>query len=65
MLNLGDLGSNYLPSIHIVPKLHFVQGFDGKEDFKSDFKEDLRFEEVSSTKNSKAEENRARHGRAP
>jgi len=40
-------------------------GFDGKEDFKSDFKEDLRFEEVSSTKNSKAEENRARHGRAP
>ena len=24
MLNLGDLGSNYLPSIHIMPKLCFV-----------------------------------------
>ena len=24
MSNLGDLGSNYLPSIHIVRKLHFV-----------------------------------------
>jgi len=24
MLNLGDLGSNYLPSIHIMPKLRFV-----------------------------------------
>jgi len=49
--------------------LSFLQekssGFDGKEDFTSDFKEDLRFEEVSNTKNSKVEENRARHDRAP
>ena len=46
MLNLGDLGSNYLPSIHFVPKLRLSSfqekslGFDGKEDFKSKFKED-------------------------
>jgi len=46
MLNLGDLGSNYLPSIHFVPKLHLSSfqekssGFDEKEDFKSKFKED-------------------------
>ena len=24
MLNLVDLGSNYLPFIHIMPKMHFV-----------------------------------------
>ena len=46
MLNLGDLGSNYLPLIHFVPKLRLSSfqekslGFDGKEDFKSKFKED-------------------------
>jgi len=46
MLNLVDLGSNYLPSIHFVPKLCFVSisgeiiRFDGKEDFKRKFKED-------------------------
>ena len=46
MLNLGDLGSNYLPSIHFVPKLRSSSfqekssGFDGKEDFESKFKED-------------------------
>jgi len=39
-------------------------GFDRKEDFTSDFKEDLRFEEALNTKNSKAKENRARHGQA-
>ena len=46
MLNLGDLGSNYLPSIHFVPKLRLssfqekLSDFDGKEDFKRKFKED-------------------------
>ena len=46
MLNLGDLGSHYLPSIHFVPKLHLSSfqekssGFNGKEDFKSKFKEE-------------------------
>ena len=44
MLNLVELGLNYLPLIHIVPKMRFLQekssGFDGKEEFKSDFKED-------------------------
>ena len=46
MLNLSDLGSNYLPSIHFVPELRLSSfqekssGFDGKEDFKSKFKED-------------------------
>jgi len=39
-------------------------GFDGKEDFKSNFKEDKRIEEAPSTKKSKTEENEARHGRA-
>jgi len=46
MLNLGGLGSNYLPSIHFVPKFRLSSfqekssGFDGKEDFKSKIKED-------------------------
>ena len=39
-------------------------GFNGKEDFKSNVKEDLRFEEAPSTKKNKTEENRARHDRA-
>jgi len=71
MLNLVKLGLNYLPLLLIVPKMRsfFISveiiRFDRKENFTSDFKEDLRFEEVPSIKNSKAEENRARHGRAP
>ena len=40
-------------------------GLDGKEDFKSNVKEDLRFEKALSTKKSKAEENKATHDRAP
>jgi len=38
--------SNYLPLIHIVPKMRSffisgeISGFDRKKDFKSDFKED-------------------------
>ena len=40
-------------------------GFDRKEDFKSDFKEYYRSEEAPSIKESKADENSRRHGRAP
>ena len=70
MLNLGELGSNYLPSIHFVPKLRLssfqekLSDFDGKEDFKRKFKEDQRFEEAPSIKNSRTEENRTTHGHA-
>ena len=70
MLNLGELGSNYLPSIHFVPKLRLssfqkkLSNFDGKEDFKRKFKEDQRFEEAPSIKNSRTEENRTTHGHA-
>jgi len=39
-------------------------GFERKEDFTSDFKEDLRFEEAPSIKNSRTEENRTTHERA-
>jgi len=70
MLNLVDLGSNYLPLIHFVPKLRLSSfkekssGFDGKEDFKSKFKEDERFEEALSIKNSKTAETQDTHGNA-
>jgi len=68
MLNLVKLGLNYLPLLLIVPKMRsfFISGeiirFDRKENFTSDFKEDLRFEEAPSTKNNKTEQ---KHGRAP
>ena len=38
-------------------------GFDRKKDFNNDFKEDQRFEEAPSIKESKVEENSSRHGR--
>jgi len=39
-------------------------GFERKEDFKSDFKEDWRSKEAPSIKESKADEDSRRHGRA-
>ena len=69
MLNQVELGSNYLPLLLIVLKCarssfqEKSSGFNKKEDFTSDFKEHLGFEEAPSTKKSKAEQNRARYGR--
>ena len=40
-----------------------IIGFDRKEDFTSDFKDEWRFEEAPSIKGSKVEENSRRHGR--
>ena len=52
MFNLVELWSNHLPLTHFVPKMllfYFQEkllGFDRKEDFKSNFKEDKKSNEA-------------------
>ena len=70
MLNLVELGSNYLPLIHVVPKMRFVFilgeiiGFWWKRGLQMRFQGRLEVRGSPGIKYSKVEENSARHGRA-
>ena len=69
MLNLVELESNYLPLIHLVPKMHFVlfsretRGFlTERRTFRSSFKEDWKSNEAPKKRR---KQGGAPHGRAP